>query len=193
MLIYIIILAVIAFLIIIGIIYRSEIISFIKRKVSKKSKPKKEDKPAKPKEEKPTYTVEDFKPIEKSVVTEERDASIKSLFGFDDFLETSHEHIDADNILDRSNLENNNLFSDNEKNNQENILHSDEKDSTTLTAEDRRKLDAFFSNDDALFKPIKNRIKFKDEKENISKQIKDLSPELKALLIDNVLKKRDDV
>lgn len=61
-----------------------------------------------------------------------------------------------------------------------------------LTDSDRKKLDDFFSKDKTAFKRINNNVK-SESKSTISKQIKNLSPEMKALLVDNVLKKRDDV
>lgn len=59
-----------------------------------------------------------------------------------------------------------------------------------LTDEDKKRLSDFFGSDESAFKRVQNNT---SSPKSISRQIKDLSPEMKVLLLDNVLKKRDDV
>lgn len=165
--------AIVASLIVLFVIYFKEIMSFLKNKFSSifKLKPKKAKTESKPKpekaEKKPTYTVEDFKPVSKNEGDDSRDASIERLFAMDDL------DFMGDGFLNEPMFPKAPTFEEKPK----------------MNDADKKALDEFFK-EDVAFKKVKNNIQ---DNKSISKQIKDLSPEMKALLLDNVLKKRDDV
>ena len=69
------------------------------------------------------------------------------------------------------------------------MFPSESKPESVLNESEKKVFGDFF-NGDSTFKQIKNE---NNDRKSISKQIKNLSPEMKALLLDNVLKKRDDV
>lgn len=183
---YIIILACIAFLLVLFVIYFKEIKEYIKSKLFKKNNKKnksKGDTQAKPKEEKKVVpTVEDFKPIARPI-DESRDSSIEQLFSMDEALDFMDD--DTADFEKKLNEEIDKLFdSSAEQNNEQ----------ATLSDNDKRKFDDFFGSKKPMYK-MKNGNKYMvvEENETIAEQIKNLSPELKALLLDNVLKRRDDV
>ena len=159
--------AVIAFIVALVIIFFKEIKGFLKKKFSKKPNIKKE---ASNKEKKSTYQVEDFKPIVYNTEGNVRDSSLESLFAFDEYgmEEQGNEEGFTTQMQDKENF------------------------GSSLTDADRKRLDDFFGKDNNFFKHIDNRVP-KRAKGSISDEIKNLSPEMKALLLDNVLKKRDDV
>ena len=182
---YIIILASIAFLLVLFVIYFKEIKEYIKSKLFKKNNKKNKSKgetQAKPKEEKKVVpTVEDFKPIARPI-DESRDSSIEQLFSMDeaDFMDD-----DTADFEKKLNEENDKLFdSSAEQNNEQ----------ATLSDDDKRKFDDFFGSKKPMYK-MKNGNKYMvvEENETIAEQIKNLSPELNALLLDYVLKRRYDV
>ncbi len=165
--------AIVASLIVLFVIYFKEIAAFLKSKFGNifKSKSKKQKKESKLKpekaEKKPTYTVEDFKPVSKNEEADVRDASIERLFAMDDL------DFMGDGFLNEPMFPKAPTFEEKPK----------------MNDADKKALDEFFK-EDATFKRVKNNI---NDDKSISKQIKDLSPEMKALMLDNVLKKRDDV
>lgn len=161
----IIISAVIAFLIVLCVIYFKEIKNYIKSKLPKK-KSKKQEKPKQ--EKKQTLQVEDFKPILKDYEKEERDSSLDDLF----FDEQNGENDEFSEI--------NSVFNESE---------DDFKD--FFTGNFGQKM----SPTNNKFKSFNDLFESKAEQDNrpISEKIKSLPPEIKALIIDNVLKKRDDV
>lgn len=163
MLVPIIITAVIAFLIIVCIIYFGEIKSFFKKKVLKK-KAKPEEKPKETKN--PAFTVEDFKPIVKSYDEETRDLSVEQFFKEDEF---------------ESLLEEDNCQTINEEDIFSNFSNIDK--SQPFSEHEMKEFNNIFG----------KKFNTNNKNKSISSQIKNLSPELKALLIDNVLKRRDDV
>jgi len=164
--IHIIILAVIAFLIVLCVIYFQEIKKYLKSKFTKKKPVKKE----KPKEDnKPKYTVEDFKPIAKSEYDDSRDSSLDGLFSDDEFM--------LDNEFSDMLLEDNSTS--------KNTIESQNIDNT--------KPEFSFDKEFAEFNEMFGSKMRKSDKKTISEKIKDLPPELKALLLDNVLKRKDDI
>lgn len=162
----IIIVAVIASIIVICAFYYKEIFSFIKSKLPKIKKTKKSKKEEKPKENKkvPKPTVEEFKPISKPLEEESRDSSIERLFSDDDDFP-----FDFDDLIDDD-------FSIPAHSNSQNFNKSEIDEFEDLKRMLGRKYGKNESN-----------------KKNIAQKIKSLPPEIKALLIDNVLKRRDDV
>ena len=165
---YIIILAVIAFLVVLCVIYFNEIINFLKRKLLKNKKAKKAE--TKPKEQKnPVYSVEDFKPIAKTTEDETRDSSLNELFENQDLL---------------FNNEFGDMFLDQELNNNNNSQASFQNNS-----DKRFSFDKEFESFNEMFGSKMRKKKNK----SLSDKIKNLPPEIKALIIDNVLKRKDDI
>lgn len=160
--------AVLAFLIAICIIYNENLKGLFKKK--KKAK-KQEPKPEPKKEEKP----EDFIPLKNQYDDTERDASLESLFAED--------NTDKDDDFDFDSI-----FGDNK----DSKIDSNDDLSDINDNNDSKQTQNF---DDDFAKLLKQTYKSKKRNDNrsIAEQINDLSPELKALLIDTALKKRDDV
>lgn len=158
--------AILAFLIAICVIYHDNIKNSLKK--NKKAK-KQEPKPEQKKEEKP----EDFIPLKNQYDDTQRDASLEALFAEDDFSQEDNFDIDA-------------IFGDNKSQN-------NNDDFSSLTPDISSSQDSI--SDEEFEKLLKRSYKSNKSKGNkpIAQQIKDLSPELKALLIDTALKKRDDV
>lgn len=159
--------AVLAFLIAICVIYNENIKALFKKK--KKSK-KQEPKPEPKQEEKP----EDFIPLKNQYDDTERDASLDALFAEDDTSQEDNFDIDS-------------IFGDNKSQGDNNV------DSSNQSVDVSSSQDPI--SDEMFEKLLKRSYKSNKSKGNkpIAQQIKDLSPELKALLIDTALKKRDDV
>lgn len=158
--------AILAFLIAICVIYHDNIKGLFKK--NKKAK-KQEPKPEQKKEEKP----EDFIPLKNQYDDTQRDASLEALFAEDDSSQEDNFDIDA-------------IFGDNKSQN-------NNDDFSSLTPDTSLSQDSI--SDEEFEKLLKRSYKSNKSKGNepIAQQIKDLSPELKALLIDTALKKRDDV
>lgn len=158
--------AILAFLIATCVIYHDNIKNSLKK--NKKAK-KQEPKPEQKKEEKP----EDFIPLKNQYDDTQRDASLEALFAEDDSSQEDNFDIDA-------------IFGDNKSQN-------NNDDFSNLTPDISSSQDSI--SDEEFEKLLKRSYKSNKSKGNkpIAQQIKDLSPELKALLIDTALKKRDDV
>ena len=158
--------AILAFLIATCVIYHDNIKGLFKK--NKKAK-KQESKPEQKKEEKP----EDFIPLKNQYDDTQRDASLEALFAEDDSSQEDNFDIDA-------------IFGDNKSQN-------NNDDFSSLTPDISSSQDSI--SDEEFEKLLKRSYKSNKSKGNkpIAQQIKDLSPELKALLIDTALKKRDDV
>ena len=172
---YVIVFAVIAFLIALSIIYFKEIKSIIGskfkiKKNSKKGETNSKTEQKKEEKKKNSYTVEDFVPINREKVDDVRDPSLDELFATDDV-----------EFSDDFSIENNLNFKDEIKD-----LFKDETQKSKKT-----KIDSFDINNNS-FAPIFDSKINKNDK-SIADKIKELPPEIKVLLMDNVLKKRDDV
>lgn len=159
--------AVLAFLIAICVIYHDNIKGlFKKKKKTKKAEPKPEAK----KEEKP----EDFIPLKNQYDDTERDASLEALFENENSAENDNFDFDA-------------IFSD-----KKDSGFSDNNDLSNINNDTPKPAQLSDDEFEKLFRQSYRSNKSKDNRP-IAEQIKNLSPELKALLIDTALKKRDDV
>lgn len=160
--------AVVAFLIVVCVIYKEELWSKIKNIFKKK--PKSEPKSVKEEKKSPELNNDDFIPL-KNQYDDERDASLEELFADDQNYTLEGTEINDDGkkifggeIYSEPQVENND--------NKPNFLQENDFD-----------FDRIFQN--------KQNQSNKDKP--IADQIKELSPELKAMLVDSLLKKRDDV
>lgn len=166
----IIIVAVIAFIIAVIFIYKNEISNYLKSKLPKfkKQTSKKEVKEEKPKEKKeekkePLPSVEEFKPITKSYEQESRDQSIEQLLADEDFP----------------------------------FGMDDFDDSFLFDAPKSGGLKSSLAINDE-FEDLKRMLgkeygEKSVDKQTIAEKIRKLPPEIKVMLMDNVLKKRDDI
>lgn len=168
MLVLIIAVAVLVFLVVLCFIYKEEL--WAKIKGIFKKKPKAEPKPVK--EEKSTELKnDDFIPLKKQY-DEERDASLEELFADDqnyDEVENAEVNDDGKKIFGGE------IFNESKSENFE------------------PKPNFLEENDFDFDKIFQNRRNESSKDKPIADQIKELSPELKAMLVDSLLKKRDDV
>lgn len=166
MLYIIILVAVVAFLIVLCVIYFDNIKNKLKnifKKPQKKESQKKEEK-------KPQVNVDDFIPLRNQYSEEERDESLQSLFSAPELNDENNTLVNddgkklyMDDIVDNKNIE---------------------KTTEPLAPSENMDFDKMFADQFDL--------KGKNNK-TVAQQIQELSPELKAILIDSLLKKRDDV
>ena len=165
----IIIAAVIAFLVVLCIIYFKEIKQYLKSKFVKQKPKQKETKQKETKKVMPT--MEEFKPIV-SNYGEERDSSLAGLFS-----EEKNSSVEK-------------LFGEEEFAYEEpNNIDFEQKANLNKTQDySNFSFDDEFAKYNEIFGSKSNK-----SKKTINQQIKELPPEIKALLIDDVLKKRDDV
>lgn len=161
--------AVIAFLVVLFFIYRDNIKEKIKnifKKPKKKSDPKKEEK-------KPEINNDDFIPL-KNQYDDERDISLQELL-------SDYETYDDNDVM---------INDDGEKLFVGDVFQSQQTQNNSQIPN----FDAYSNNDLDFDKMFKNQFgSLKKSNKPIAEQIKDLSPELKAILVDSLLKKRDDV
>lgn len=171
MLVTIIAVAVVAFLIVLCIIYFEDIKNFFKNKFGKPKKQAKE--PPKKEEKKPEVNIDDFIPLKNQYDVNERDESLNALFA------EEQTYGDEDTFVN----------DDGEK------LFMGDVISNQQTQPQQRQSNGNFSSNNFDFDKMFEGQFEKKQKTNkpISEQIQDLSPELKAMLIDSLLKKRDDV
>lgn len=169
MLVLIIAIAVLVFLVVLCFIYKEELWAKIKNIFKKK--PKSEPKPVK-EENKPTELKnDDFIPLKRQY-DEERDLSLEELFADD---------------------ENNNGIQDTEINDDGKKIFGGEIFNEPKSESFEPRPNFLEENDFDFDRIFQNRQSQSNKDKPISDQIKDLSPELKAMLVDSLLKKRDDV
>ena len=160
--------AVVAFLFVLCYIYRDNLKDKIKnifKKPKKKEAPKKEEK-------KPEIKNEDFIPLQNQYDDFERDESLQDLL-------SGYESYDDNDIL---------INDDGEKLFVGDVFEQPMQNHVPLSNTDMYSNDLDF---DKMF--AKQFGSQKKSNKPIAQQIKDLSPELKAILVDSLLKKRDDV
>ena len=170
MLYVIIIIAVVAFLVILCFIYRENIKNKLKnifKKPQKKSEPKKEEK-------KPEINNDEFIPL-KNQYDDERDESLQEL------LSDYQDYNDNDVLIN----------DDNEKIFVGDVLGQPKSPKNSINSQPFSGFDNNNLDFDEMFK--RQFGSHKKSNKPIAEQIKDLSPELKAILVDSLLKKRDDV
>lgn len=170
MLFVIIALAVLALLFAICYIYRDNLKEKAKnifKKPQKKEEPKKEEK-------QPEINNDDFIPLKNQFDDMQRDESLEAL------LADYASYNDSDVMI---NDDNEKLFVGDVLENSQPIKKEQELSNNNVFENNQFDFDKFF----------KNQYKEKQSNKPISQQINELSPELKAILIDSLLKKRDDV
>ena len=161
----IIVCSVVAFLFVLIIIFRKDVFSFLSKKINFKFKKKKttEKKDEPSKKEKVSYTVEDFKPINPLKNEQVRDSSLDALFN-----DYKQEEL-SDNFIGDEN--------------------QDQVDNTEPFSFDSKEVSGDFDYEKFL-KSIQD--KNSNDEKTLAEKIQELPPELKVLIIDNLLGRKDD-